>query len=103
LEFEAHAWQGEQRRDAVNSANVGPYGDAILTELILYVEDHFRIIREPYARFLTGGSTGGWEALAQLFHPDFFGGAWVLYPDPIDFKRYQSYAEHLCTICNFGP
>jgi Putative esterase len=74
---------------AVNSANVGPYGDAIMTELIPYLETHFRIIREPYARALTGVSTGGWAALAlQLFHPEFFGGAWVLSPDPVDFRRY---------------
>ena len=75
---------------AVNSANVGPYGDAIMEELIPYVEEHFRIIRKPYARVLSGGSTGGWEALAlQLFHPDFFGGTWSLYPDPVDFRYYQ--------------
>jgi len=75
---------------AVNSANVGPYGDAIMTELIPYIEEHFRTIRKPYARVLSGGSTGGWEALAlQTFHPDFFGGAWVFYPDPVDFRRYM--------------
>lgn len=74
---------------AVNSANNGPYGDAIMTELIPYIESHFRIIKEPYARVLSGGSTGGWESLAlQLYHPDFFGGAWVYYPDPIDFRRW---------------
>jgi hypothetical protein len=74
---------------AVNSANVGPYGDAIMQELIPYVETHFRIIRKPYARVLTGGSTGGWESLAlQLYHPDFFGGAWVVCPDPVDFRHY---------------
>lgn len=74
---------------AVNSANNGPYGDAIMTELIPYIESHFRIIRQPYARVLSGGSTGGWEALAlQLYHPDFFGGAWVYYPDPIDFRHW---------------
>jgi hypothetical protein len=39
---------------------------------------------------LTGGSTGGWEALAlQVFHPKFFNGTWVLYPDPVDFRSYQ--------------
>src|SRR5215469_13649267 len=71
---------------AVNSANNGPYGDAIITELIPYVEEHFRIIRQPYARVLSGGSTGGWESLAlQVFHPDFFGGDWTFFPDPIDF------------------
>jgi hypothetical protein len=73
---------------AVNSANDGPYGDAIMQELIPYIEEHFRIIREPWARVLTGGSTGGWESLALQFqHPDFFGGTWTFYPDPIDFRR----------------
>jgi Putative esterase len=75
---------------AVNSANNGPYGDAIMTELIPYLEEHFRIIRQPYARVLSGGSTGGWESLAlQVFHPDFFGGTWTFFPDPVDFTRYQ--------------
>jgi hypothetical protein len=75
---------------AVNSANNGPYGDAILTELIPYLEEHFRTIRQPYARVLSGGSTGGWESLAlQVFHPDFFGGTWTFFPDPVDFSRYQ--------------
>jgi hypothetical protein len=75
---------------AVNSANNGPYGDALLQELIPYLEKTFRILPEPYARVLTGGSTGGWEALAlQVFHPTFFNGTWVMYPDPVDFRRYQ--------------
>jgi hypothetical protein len=75
---------------AVNSANNGPYGDALLQELVPYLEDHFRMIRQQWARVLTGGSTGGWEALAlQVYHPDFFGGTWVLYPDPVDFRNYE--------------
>ncbi len=75
---------------AVNSANDGPYGDAIMTELIPYLESHFRMLPQPYARVLTGGSTGGWESLAlQLYHPKFFGGTWTLYPDPVDFRRYM--------------
>ena len=75
---------------AVNSANDGPYGDALMTELVPYLEEHFRIIRQPYARVLSGGSTGGWESLAlQVFHPDFFGGTWTFFPDPVDFSRYQ--------------
>jgi hypothetical protein len=74
---------------AVNSANDGPYGDAIMTELIPYIESHFRIIDKPYARVLSGGSTGGWESFAlQIYHPEFFGGAWIYYPDPIDFRRW---------------
>jgi len=75
---------------AVNSVNNGPYGDALMTELIPYLESHFRMLNRPYARVLTGGSTGGWESLAlQLYHPAFFGGTWTLYPDPIDFRRYM--------------
>lgn len=75
---------------AVNSANCGPYGDAILTELIPRLEEEFRMIDKPYARVLSGGSTGGWETLAlQIFNPDFFGGAWSFFPDPVDFRYYQ--------------
>jgi len=75
---------------AVNSSNVGPYGDAILEELIPYVEEHFRIISKPYARVLSGRSTGGWISLAlQVFHPDFFGGTWSLCLDPVDYHYYQ--------------
>ena len=75
---------------AVNSANNGPYGDALLKELIPYLEEHYRIVRAPYARLLTGGSTGGWESLAlQVHNPDFFGGTWTFFPDPVDFRRYQ--------------
>lgn len=74
---------------AINSENCGPYGDAIMTELIPHVEEHFRIIKKPYARVLSGGSTGGWESLAlQILHPDFFGGCWSFFPDPIDFRYY---------------
>ena len=75
---------------SVNSANVGPYGDALTEELIPYLEEHFRMIRAPWARLLAGGSTGGWEALAmQVFYPDYFGGAWGWCPDPVDFNYYQ--------------
>ncbi len=75
---------------AVNSANVGPYGDAITQEVIPAVERQFRGIGQPWARALFGGSTGGWEALAdQVFYPDYFNGAWGMCPDPIDFHAYQ--------------
>ena len=75
---------------AVNSVNVGPYGDAIMQELIPEVEKRFRVIREPYARMLSGGSTGGWESLAlQIFHPDFFGGTWSYCPDSVTFTDVE--------------
>lgn len=75
---------------AVNSANVGPYGDAITQELIPAVEQKFRGIGQGWARGLYGGSTGGWEALGmQVFYPDFFNGTWCMCPDPVDFRAYQ--------------
>jgi len=75
---------------AVNSPNVGPYDDAINQELIPYLEEKFRIIPEPYARILSGGSTGGWIALAQqIYHPEFYGGVFSLCSDPVDFHYYQ--------------
>ncbi len=74
---------------AVNSANLGPYGDAITYELIPYIEKRFRCLGEGWARFLYGGSTGGWEALAaQVFYPDEYNGCYAACPDPIDFRAY---------------
>jgi hypothetical protein len=76
---------------AVNSANNGPYGDAIMRELIPYLERKYRGIGQGWARFTYGGSTGGWEAMAvQVFYPDEFNGAWVACPDPIDFRAYTT-------------
>jgi len=75
---------------AVNSANLGPYGDAITYELIPYIEKKFRGIGQGWARFLYGGSTGGWEALAaQVFYPDEYNGCWASCPDPVDFRFYE--------------
>ncbi len=75
---------------AVNSANLGPYGDAIVTELIPALEDQFRIVPRPWARTLTGASTGGWEALAQqIFYPDVYAGSWGLCPDSLSFEWHQ--------------
>jgi hypothetical protein len=75
---------------SVNSANVGPYGDAFVKELIPSLESEFRMIPDSWARVLAGGSTGGWEALAiQVFNPDDFGGTWGWCPDPVDFHYYQ--------------
>jgi hypothetical protein len=74
---------------AVNSANLGPYGDAITYELIPYLEKKYRGLGAGWARFMYGGSTGGWEAMAaQVFYPDEYNGAWIACPDPIDFRAY---------------
>lgn len=74
----------------VNSANNGPFGDAITQELIPHVERSFRCLGQPYARVLDGASTGGWVSLAlQIFYPDFFNGCWSHCPDPVDFRAYE--------------
>jgi hypothetical protein len=74
----------------VNSANNGPYGDAITQELIPYIEQKFRGIGQPWARVLTGCSTGGWEALGmQIMYPDFYNGTWAGAPSPIDFRAWR--------------
>ena len=74
---------------AVNSENLGPYGDAITYELIPYIEEQFRGIGESWARFMYGGSTGGWEALAaQVLYPDDYGTCYAACPDPIDFRAF---------------
>lgn len=75
---------------AVNSANNGPYGDALTQELVPKVEKQFRAIGESWARVTYGGSTGGWESLAwQVFYPDMFNGVWCFCPDPVDFRYFQ--------------
>jgi hypothetical protein len=74
---------------AVNSANLGPYGDAIVYELIPFIEKKYRGLGKGWARFMYGGSTGGWEALAaQIFYPNEFNGCYAACPDPIDFRAY---------------
>ncbi|MGO9713898.1 MAG: alpha/beta hydrolase-fold protein [Polyangiaceae bacterium] len=75
---------------AVNSENVGPYGDAITYELVPYIEKTFRGLG-PWARGMMGGSTGGWESLAaQVFYPEEYNGAIANCPDPIDFDEYTT-------------
>lgn len=74
-----------------NSANNGPVGDALIEELIPAIEERFRIIREPRARFVGGHSSGGWSSLwLQIAYPDFFGGCWSTAPDPVDFRAFQT-------------
>tara|TARA_Y100000590_G_scaffold468797_1_gene653175 strand:- start:9802 stop:11604 length:1803 start_codon:yes stop_codon:yes gene_type:complete len=74
---------------AVNSANIGPYGDAITYELIPHVEKLFNGVGEAWGRFLYGGSTGGWESLAaQVLYPKEYNGCFAACPDPIDFRAF---------------
>ena len=76
---------------AVNSATLGPYGDAIWTELVPAIEKRFRGLGAGWARGVFGGSTGGWESLASLvFYPDELNFAVAACPDPITFTSYTT-------------
>lgn len=73
-----------------DSANNGPYGAALIEEFIPHLEQRFRAIGKPTARFVTGHSSGGWSSLwLQVTYPDTFGGVWSTAPDPIDFRDFQ--------------
>jgi hypothetical protein len=74
----------------VNSENLGPYGDAVMQELLPEVERTYRAAGRPGARFLSGVSTGGWVSLAlQIFYPEDFNGVWSSCPDPVDFRAFE--------------
>lgn len=71
-----------------DSDNSGPFGEALINELIPQIESQFRINRTPETRFVDGCSTGGWVSLAlQLFYPETFNGCWSYSPDPVSFKK----------------
>jgi S-formylglutathione hydrolase FrmB len=74
-----------------DSENNGPWGQALVQELIPAIESQYRGIAKPSARFVTGHSSGGWSSLwLQISHPDFFGGVWSTAPDPVDFRAFQT-------------
>lgn len=58
----------------INSADARErYSDFFLSELLPYVETHYRIIRDRRARGVTGLSMGGYGALRFAFsHPELF-------------------------------
>lgn len=77
----------------VNSANTGPWADAINDELIPVLDETFNTIAAPYARVLQGTSTGGWVCAASVaFRPDLFGACFSSFPDPLDFHSLEDIA-----------
>lgn len=72
-----------------DSANNGPYGRALVEELIPEIERRFRCGGRSDARFVTGHSSGGWASLwLQIQYPDVFGGCWSTAPDYVDFRSF---------------
>ena len=70
-----------------NSENNGPWGDALVNDLIPFVEKNYRC---NGARVLSGHSSGGWSALwLQVNYPTTFAGCWSSSPDPVDFRNFQ--------------
>jgi enterochelin esterase-like enzyme len=81
-----------------DSVNNGPWGRALTTEFIPYLESRYRLERSSQARFLNGHSSGGWATLwLQVTYPRIFGGTWSTSPDPSDFHDFTGpdiYAPH---------
>lgn len=87
-----------------DSANNGPVGEALTTELVPAIEEQFRVIAEPSARFVGGHSSGGWSSLwLQVTYPDFFGGCWSTAPDPVDFRAFQTMNIYEDTNAHWTP
>lgn len=74
----------------MDSDNSGPYGYALINELIPYIESKYRGTNSSNTRFVDGCSTGGWVSLGlQLFYPHFFNGSFSYSPDAVEFENFQ--------------
>ena len=72
-----------------DSVNNGPWGQALIDEVIPALEVRYRMDAKASGRFLTGHSSGGWFALwTMVNHPALFGGSWPTSPDPSDFHDF---------------
>ncbi|GAC1301099.1 MAG: hypothetical protein NVSMB19_08840 [Vulcanimicrobiaceae bacterium] len=83
------ATQPYGHNEFVDSPNDGPWETALTTEFVPYLEAELRLRADAAGRYLVGHSSGGWSSLwLQLERPDFFGGAWAIAPDPVDFHDF---------------
>lgn len=74
----------------MDSENSGPYGQALIDELIPFIESKYRGTNDAKTRFVDGCSTGGWVSLGlQLYYPDTFNGVFSYSPDAVEFENYQ--------------
>ena len=74
----------------MNSANVGPYGDAITQEILRRLKSVIAALARAGRAAHSGDQPADGKPLAQqIFYPDFYNGNWGLCPDPVDFHAYQ--------------
>lgn len=74
-----------------DSVNNGPWGAALTTEFLPYLESKYRMDARPTGRLLNGHSSGGWATLQlQINYPKIFGGTWSTSPDPSDFHDFTN-------------
>jgi hypothetical protein len=72
-----------------DSPSIGPWGAALVRELIPALEEAFGGAGAEH-RYVTGVSSGGWSSLwLQVTYPEAFAGCWSHVPDPIDFHDFQ--------------
>jgi len=72
-----------------DSVNNGPWGQALTTEYIPWLEGRYKMDAKVGGRFLNGHSSGGWATLwLQTRYPKVFGGTWSTSPDPSDFHDF---------------
>lgn len=88
----------EGTHEFADSVNDGPWGAALTTEFIPWLESRYRMDARRDGRFVQGHSSGGWASLQlEINYPKVFGGTWSTSPDPSDFHDFTGvdlYAPH---------
>jgi S-formylglutathione hydrolase FrmB len=79
----------EGTHEFADSVNNGPWGAALTTEFIPYLEKKYHMDARRTGRLLNGHSSGGWASLQlEVNYPNVFGGTWSTSPDPSDFHDF---------------
>lgn len=88
----------EGTHEFADSVNDGPWGTALTTEFIPWIEKRYPMDARRDGRFVQGHSSGGWASLQlEINYPKVFGGTWSTSPDPSDFHDFTNidlYAAH---------
>jgi S-formylglutathione hydrolase FrmB len=73
----------------VDSKVNGPWGKALVEEVIPYIRATYLTTGKAAHTFVMGQSSGGYPSLwLPLHYPDAFGGGWAVSPDPVDFSNF---------------